>query len=167
MGDHTESIQVEFDPNRISYERLLEIFWEEHDAQRSSLKRQYRSVIFYHNEQQRQAAEKSKADYEAKIKGTVRTTIEPFKMFYCAENYHQKFYLQKYSKVIEALGLEETEDYIASTVAAKLNGYVNGRGNPEDFKKELPTFDLPIDVENKIRRVVERKNFSYDTCKVR
>jgi peptide-methionine (S)-S-oxide reductase len=60
MGDHTETVQVDFDPLRISYERMLEVFWESHDPAAGSWSRQYRNVIFFQNDRQREAAQRSR-----------------------------------------------------------------------------------------------------------
>lgn len=98
---HAEVVRIEFDPSIISYEELLEIFWKIHDP--TSLNRQgfdigeqYRSVIFYHSEEQKEKALKSKQEQEdsKKYKKPIVTKIEPIKEFYRAEEYHQK-YIQK------------------------------------------------------------------------
>lgn len=89
---HTETMQLEFDEKKASYEKLLETFWEIHDPTRIERERQYRSVIFYHSEKQKQAAEKSKKETEKRLGKKVMTAIEPAKEFWRAEDYHQKFY---------------------------------------------------------------------------
>lgn len=94
---HAEVIQIEFDPQKISYEKLLDVFWEEHDP--TTLNRQgndegtqYRSIILYHDEAQRKAAEKSKADAQKKFFRPIVTEIVPLKKFYPAEDYHRDYY---------------------------------------------------------------------------
>lgn len=87
-----ESVQIRFDPKVISYETLLDVFWHLHDPttvnqQGNDVGTQYRSAIFYHNEEQKRIAEESKK----KIVGAV-TEIVPFKKFYPAEDYHQDYY---------------------------------------------------------------------------
>src|SRR5205085_1105435 len=96
---HAEAIQLEFDPKEISFEHLLDIFWATHDPttlnrQGADVGTQYRSSIFYHNEQQRKIAEKSKAEAEKKglFKDNIVTKIEPLGKFYKAEEYHQNYY---------------------------------------------------------------------------
>jgi len=96
---HAECIQVEFDPSVISYDELLEVFWKVHDPttldqQGADIGPQYRSVIFYSNEEQKAKAEKYKAalDTSGAFDAAIVTAIEPFKNFYKAENYHQTFY---------------------------------------------------------------------------
>lgn len=94
---HAEVIQVEFEPQRISYEKLLEIFWEAHDPtslnrQGADMGTQYRSVVFYHNEAQKQAAEKSKDQAQWRFPRPIVTEIVPLTRFYKAEDYHQDYF---------------------------------------------------------------------------
>jgi peptide-methionine (S)-S-oxide reductase len=96
---HAEVLQVEFDPSEISVDELLEIFWQTHDPttlnrQGNDVGPQYRSVIFYHNDNQKARAEyfKQKLDESKAFPGPIVTAIEPFKNFYAAENYHQDYY---------------------------------------------------------------------------
>ncbi|MCF8309703.1 MAG: peptide-methionine (S)-S-oxide reductase MsrA [Bacteroidales bacterium] len=96
---HAEVVQLEFDPEVVSYEELLEIYWKTHDPtqlnrQGADVGPQYRSVIFYHNEKQKELAE----SYKEKLQEAgiwdkpIVTAIEPFKNFFEAENYHQDYY---------------------------------------------------------------------------
>ena len=89
--------QIEFDPQRISYSKLLEVFWQAHDP--TSLNRQgadegtqYRSAIFFHSEKQKLLAEKSKLAAQADFSRPIVTEIVPLKKFYKAEDYHQGYY---------------------------------------------------------------------------
>eukprot|EP00043_Microstomoeca_roanoka_P011624 m.109763 g.109763 ORF g.109763 m.109763 type:complete len:104 (-) comp15250_c0_seq1:943-1254(-) len=93
MGDHTESVQIEFDPQIISYEQLLSKFWIMHDAT-MKCGRQYRSAIWYQTEEQKQAIEKSKQEQMTMPRYAGRkivTHIAPLGDFYLAEDYHQKY----------------------------------------------------------------------------
>jgi peptide-methionine (S)-S-oxide reductase len=96
---HAESVQVVFDPKRISYERLLDIFWHNvdpttRDRQFCDVGSQYRSSIFYEDETQKRLAEASKKRIEAtkRFKDPIVTPIVPLDAFYPAEEYHQDFY---------------------------------------------------------------------------
>ena len=94
---HAEVIQVEFDPKVVSYEKILETFWEAHDPttlnrQGADSGTQYRSIILYNNEAQKVAAEKSKAEAQKHLKDPIVTEIAPLKKFYKAEGYHQDYY---------------------------------------------------------------------------
>jgi peptide-methionine (S)-S-oxide reductase len=96
---HAEVVQVEYDPEVISYEQLLHVFWSHHDPtqlnrQGPDVGTQYRSVIFYHNEAQRKAALKSYRELTAAraFPGPIVTQLLPMKAFYRAEEYHQNYY---------------------------------------------------------------------------
>lgn len=119
---HAEAVQVEFDPRRISYDRLLELFWKLHDPtqlnrQGADVGTQYRSAIFHHGEAQRKAAEVSRGaeDRSGRHKGPIVTEITPASEFYPAEDYHQEYYRNNkgnpYCRLVvapklERLGLE-------------------------------------------------------------
>lgn len=96
---HAEAIQIEFDPNTIPYERLLTIFFHLHDPttlnrQGNDTGTQYRSAIFYHNEEQKEKALKVRDEVadEGAWKDPILTEIIPFEAFYTAEEYHQNYY---------------------------------------------------------------------------
>ncbi len=96
---HAESVEVTFNPAKVSYERLLEAFWKMHDPtqvnrQGPDVGSQYRSAIFYHSPEQQAAAEASKAalNQDAKFKKPVATEIVPVAPFYRAEEYHQRYF---------------------------------------------------------------------------
>lgn len=95
---HAEVVQVEFDPAQVSYERLLEVFWDVHDPtqvnrQGPDVGTQYRTVIFYHSPEQEAEARASKAALEAsgRFRRPIATRIEPAPAFYPAEEYHQQY----------------------------------------------------------------------------
>ncbi len=96
---HAEVVQVTYDPERISYEQLLDVFWGKHDPtqlnrQGYDIGDQYRSVIFFHDEEQQEAAVRSKAEEQTRHTHPVVTQLEPAGAFYVAEDYHQQ-YLEK------------------------------------------------------------------------
>ena len=97
---HAESIRIEFNPKVITYERLLETFWQIHDPtsknrQGPDIGTQYRSSIFYHNENQRLSAELAKKDREIQLGKPIVTEILPATLFYKAEEYHQHYLKKK------------------------------------------------------------------------
>ena len=118
---HAEVVEVSYDPELISYEQLLDVFWGKHDP--TQLNRQgwdvgdqYRSVIFFHDEEQREAAEGSKAELEASgsYKRPVVTQVEPAQTFYRAEEYHQQ-YLEKQGRSSCTSRLQQTETSLAGS----------------------------------------------------
>jgi peptide-methionine (S)-S-oxide reductase len=102
---HAESIQIAYDPTKIAYDDLLEVFWKTHDPttrnrQGSDFGPQYRSVVFYHDAEQKKIAEayKSKLETEHIWPRPIVTEIIPFTKFWPAENYHQNYYNSNPSK---------------------------------------------------------------------
>lgn len=94
---HAEVLQIEFDPNIISFEEILEVFWYIHNPttlnrQGNDVGTQYRSAIFYHSETQKTIAEKSKAAAQADFADPIVTEITEFTNFYPAEDYHNNYY---------------------------------------------------------------------------
>jgi len=96
---HAEAVQITFDPGKVSYAELLEVFWKTHDPttmnrQGPDVGTQYRSVIFYKNDEQRKLAEtyKGELDQSKAFRAPIVTQIVPFQEFFPAENYHQDYY---------------------------------------------------------------------------
>src|SRR5476651_2036914 len=115
---HAEVTEIEFDPTKISYDKLLEVFWQAHDP--TTLNRQgadegtsYRSIILYRDEKQRLFAEKSKLAAQNDFKNPIVTEIVPLKKFYKAEDYHHQYYDNNssapYCQVVIAPKLEKLE----------------------------------------------------------
>jgi peptide-methionine (S)-S-oxide reductase len=115
---HAEVTQIQFDPAKISYAKLLEVFWQAHDpttlnSQGADEGTQYRSIILYHSERQKLVAEKSKLEAQTHFHSPIVTEIVPFKVFYPAEDYHQGYYDansdQPYCRMVIAPKLEKLE----------------------------------------------------------
>ncbi len=115
---HAEATQIEFDPTKISYAKLVEVFWQAHDPttlnrQGADAGTQYRSVIFFHNEKQKLIAEKSKLTAQADFHHPIVTEIVALKKFYRAEEHHQGYYDahtdEGYSRAVIAPKLEKLE----------------------------------------------------------
>jgi peptide methionine sulfoxide reductase msrA/msrB len=101
ITEHTEAVQLKFDPTVVSYEELLYLFWRMHDPttqnrQGPDVGTQYRSAIFYHSEEQRKAAERSKEDFDRSdiYINKATTQVVPASIFYAAEDYHQDYYIR-------------------------------------------------------------------------
>jgi len=115
---HAEVTEIEFDPAKISYDKLLEVFWQAHDP--TTLNRQgadegtsYRSIILYHDKKQQLLAEKSMLEAQKNFSNPIVTEIVPLKKFYKAEDYHQQYYDNNsnapYCQVVIAPKLEKLE----------------------------------------------------------
>jgi peptide-methionine (S)-S-oxide reductase len=94
---HAEVVQVTFDPERVSFDQLLEVFWAMHDPtqvnrQGPDVGDQYRSIVLAHSPEQQAAAETSRARVQERIGRRIATEIVPFEVFYPAEAYHQRYY---------------------------------------------------------------------------
>lgn len=126
---HAEVCQITYDPTKITYEELLEVFWKSHDPttlnrQGNDVGTQYRSVIFYHNEDQRQLAEKYKQELNLAhiYDNPIVTEVMPFTEFYPAENYHQNYYNQNMNKPYCSFVITPKLDKFRKVFSAKLNG---------------------------------------------
>lgn len=124
---HAEVLRIEYDPSVISYDELLEVFWATHDPttlnrQGNDVGPQYRSVIFYHNDEQKQKAEKYKADLEKSgvYDNPIITAIEPLKNYYPAENYHQNYYINHTSQPYCYFVIKPKVDKIKKVFADKM-----------------------------------------------
>ncbi len=94
LGDHTETVEITFDPKVISFEELLKHFWKEHHPTVKEVT-QYQSIIFYHNQGQKKAAEKSRKEMQKNLSREIVTEIRKAGTFYEAEEYHQKYLLKR------------------------------------------------------------------------
>ena len=128
--NHAEVVQVIYDPSKVSYDELLEVFWKTHDPttlnrQGNDVGTQYRSVIFYHNEEQKQKADhyKEELNKSGAWNKPVVTAIQPFSKFYAAENYHQNYYnnnpRQMYCQYVIRPKLEKFEKVFKEAMKAK------------------------------------------------
>jgi peptide-methionine (S)-S-oxide reductase len=113
---HAEVVQIEFDPGNVSYEQKIDLFWKAHDPttrnrQGADVGTQYRSIILYENEAQKEIAHRSKGTAQAHFKDPIVTEIVPLEVFYRAETYHQDFYDKNpnypYSQAVIAPKLEK------------------------------------------------------------
>ncbi len=124
---HAEVCQITFDPRRISYDELLEVFWKTHDPttpnrQGNDVGTQYRSVIFYHTEQQRERAEyyKRALSDSGIFPAPIVTEIVPFTAFYPAEDYHHRYFERNPEKAYCALVIRPKVEKFESIFRAKL-----------------------------------------------
>ena len=113
---HAEVTQVTFDPERVSFDQLLEVFWAMHDPtqvnrQGPDIGDQYRSAIFTHSPEQQAAAEASRERTQARFDAPIATEIKPLTVFYRAEDYHQAYYEKNghepYCHIVPTRTLEE------------------------------------------------------------
>lgn len=153
IGDHTESIQVDYNPEEITFEELAEIFWNNHDPESGSFKRQYDKILFYQNAEQKKEAESSKESISESLSGNIQTRIIELNNFYPAEDYHQKYRLKQNGKFIDELReiYPDPDELRDSTAAARLNGYLAGYGSPDSVEANLGELGLSEDTRAELK----------------
>lgn len=144
LGDHTETLRIEFDPRVIPYGDLLEIFWESHDPSARPYSRQYKAAVYYHGDAQKQAAETSRDRVATRLGAPVRTEILPAGPFTPAEDYHQKYYLRQAGDLMEEFKrlYPDPRAFARSTSAARVNGYLGRHADADTVRRVLPTLGL-------------------------
>lgn len=144
-------MQIDYDPTKISYNRLLDIFFTSHSCG-ASWSRQYRSAIFYADELQRRAAVDARGRYGNASKTPLSVDIEPLQHFHLAENYHQKYYLRQTDVVAEFERLYPDEaDFVNSTAVARANAWAGGAGNKATLDVDLPRLGVSAGAQDKLR----------------
>ena len=154
LGDHTEAIQIDFDPSKIRYEDLLAMFWKGHSCTSRSWSVQYKNAVFAASPAQKKAALASATALSQKLGKTVHTEILPLDRFYRAEDYHQKYYLRRSPEITEEL-LRQYPDQKAftdSTAATRANGFIGGYGNREQRARDIPRLGLSERSEKQLLR---------------
>jgi peptide-methionine (S)-S-oxide reductase len=161
IGDHTETVQVDYDPGRITYAQLLDIFWESHGSTERAWSRQYLNAVFYHNEQQRQMAMASKTAMKQKIGRTVKSEVVPLRSFTLAEDYHQKYILKRHDELKNEMSriYPRHQDFVNSTAAARLNGYAGGHGTKDRLSREIKSLGLSAEGRKVLTEVVRKRRF--------
>lgn len=158
IGDHTETIQIDYDPGVISYSELVNIFWNSHDASRPSWSRQYMSIIFVHDSEQEKIARKTQEQQSEETGRKIQTVIVPYREFYLAEAYHQKYCLKMEKDILEEYRkfYPDWKDMTDSTSAARVNGYLAGEGDPSIFAMEEQLLGLSERSLEKIRKTLSQ-----------
>jgi len=154
LGDHTEVVQIEYNPEKLSYDDLLDAFWSNHPWASASRKRQYRGVVLAHDDEQYEAARQRRDGLAERTGETIATDVESLEEFYLAEDYHQKYELRSTPVVGDELAELYGDAFVDSTVTARLNGFVAGHGVPERRDALLADLDLPPTVIDELRRRV-------------
>jgi methionine-S-sulfoxide reductase len=144
LGNHTETIQIDYDPQRIGYGQLLEVFWLSHDPTVQSPSTQYRSILFFHDDEQKRQAEESRRAWQESNGQTIVTDFREAGAFWRAEDYHQKYSLRRHGDLLRELTAvyPKADDLTDSTVAARLNGFMGGNGTAETLCEEIDDYGL-------------------------
>ncbi len=144
MGDHTETLQLDYDPQKLSYQDLLRRFWAFHDPSRRPFSRQYMAAVFTMNEEQERLANLSSEQLIHGKGWVVHTKITPITTFYPAEAYHQKFRLRQNEKLLDEYVMiyPAESDFINSTAVTRVNGYCGGYATVEQLAREMSGLGL-------------------------
>ncbi len=163
LGDHTETLQIDYDPARVTYAQLLDRFWNSHNPTRRSWSRQYKAAVFVHNGEQERLALETRDQLAGEKTGrffnrNIHTEILTAETFYLAEDYHHKYLLQHSPKLwSEILDIyRDPAGWINSTAAARLNGYVGGYGTMAQLDEEIDSLGLSAAGQEELRTIVRR-----------
>jgi methionine-S-sulfoxide reductase len=160
LGDHTETIQIDYDPAVLSYDDLLAIFWESHDAASAPWSRQYMSAVFHHSPEQRRLAKRSRDRERQKRGGDIHTVIQPLERFFPAEPYHQKHQLRRERDLLLEFEkmFPDSEGLMNSTAAARVNGYLAGHGSSAYIETHGHDLGLSPEGNRKLLEIFRWKN---------
>lgn len=156
IGNHIETIQIDYNPTLITFEELLTLFWKFHDPTRPSYKRQYTSALFTHDKKQAILIDYSLNQHVHDLNKSIYTEVIPFEKFHIAEDYHQKYRLRQIPELMQEFNAmyPSAINFMNSTAAARVNGYLSGYGSKENLKKEIELFGLSSEAKDLIRTIV-------------
>ena len=147
LGNHTEALEVDFDPTQISFKEIVDLFWESHNPVGSARSSQYKSAIWFADETQRAIIEASLPPLIGRYSKPLTTEILPLETFYNAEDYHQKYCLQRNGGLMKSFlaMYPNFQGFVDSTAAARLNGFAAGHGTRAMFDKEKESYGFSPD----------------------
>jgi peptide methionine sulfoxide reductase msrA/msrB len=166
---HYEAVQIYYDPNKLTFDELLDVYWKHIDptdpgGQFSDRGSQYRTAVFYRDEEQKETAEESRNELEesGKFEEPIVTEILPFEEFYLAERYHQDYYEKNPNKYSNYKKRSGREDFISTTWEEESEG---GEGRYSDFdkpsqeelKEQLTDLQYRVTQENGTERAFNNK----------
>jgi len=136
----------------------LDIFWQSHSPGKRPWSSQYKAAVFYHSEEQKRLALKSRDQVAATLKGKVYTEVIPFTAFFLAEDYHQKYRLQQQGDLLREFKTvyPNMDDLVNSTAAARVNGYLDGYGDLSAIEAQVGSLGLSPEGANKLVEMAKR-----------
>lgn len=153
FGDYAEAITIDYDPSVLTFDDLLDAFFRCHDPISAGRSRQYSSILFYHDEAQRAAAEAALS-----TRPHVSTTLEAAAPFWEAEPYHQKWLLQRKRPLMLALGLTSYDDLLGPA-ATVLNALAAGKLRYDTALERLEVLvaadELDVDAYDKVKSLIQ------------
>lgn len=158
MGDHSETLQVDYDPARISFRQIIAAFWDNHKPGNINgyKGRQYQSLLFYADEEQEEDIKLVLREMQESGRALPDTEIVPFTQFHLAEERHQKYYLKRYPHAIETLMplFASHEEFNDSTIAARLNGLAKGYTSMERIKGDIATWKMKPEERDRLIQLI-------------
>ncbi|MFE4573334.1 peptide-methionine (S)-S-oxide reductase MsrA [Paenibacillus chitinolyticus] len=160
MGDHSETVELDFDPEDITFEDILDVFWNNHNPVNINgyKGRQYLSLILYHNREQQEAVQAVISRRKKQGSTETETEVAPYSMFYPAEERHQKYYLKRFPDAIDKLGTlyPSHHELVNSTLAARLNGLAKGYTSLERVAGEIKQWPVEPEARQKVLDLIRR-----------
>ena len=141
LGDHTECLRVEYEPEIVTCEDILEEFWDRHDPTRQSPMTQYENLLLYDGDHQKKTIERSIHRSLSQDPGDLRTRIEPLNTFYAAEDYHQNYYLRS-NPTLKDIVENSQHDFLNSPLATKLNALAANELTARELFEQLRVYDI-------------------------
>jgi peptide-methionine (S)-S-oxide reductase len=163
IGDHSEAIEMDYDPTVVSFEQLLDIFWSCHDPTYPDYSQRVKPRIYYHDEEQKMVALESKRQLELKLGKKIFTEIVPATEFYLAELNYQKYMLQQVPELVTDLMpviLNSEGSMTNSTALARINGYIGGNGTMEKLAQQLNSLGLSEKGKKKLLEITTRRGMA-------
>jgi peptide-methionine (S)-S-oxide reductase len=160
LGDHTETVEIQYDPEIVPLESILTVFWSSHrPANINEYKgAQYKSLVLYRDESQHQVIQEMMKKLESSATGRPDTEVAPYTGFYPAEERHQKYYLKRYPHALEQLLTlyPQHDELVCSTLAARLNGIAKGFTNLSTVIEEIRTWDMASEEQMRLIHLIQR-----------
>ncbi|BBH22971.1 methionine-S-sulfoxide reductase [Paenibacillus baekrokdamisoli] len=160
MGDHTETVQIDFDPEIITFETILDMFWNNHNPMNINdyKGRQYRSLLLYCDGNQQEVIQQVLGKRKELGKGEPETEIAPYTGFYLAEDRHQKYYLKRYPHAMERFSTlyASQDERILATLAARLNGLAKGYTNLAHIINEIQQWPTSSSNRNRMIELIKQ-----------
>lgn len=157
IGDHSEALEIDFDPSVITYGDLVRVFFQSHNPTRHAWSVQYRSALFPRSPDQRGAAELASREVSSRLGAELTTAIEDFSGFTLAEDYHQKYRLRAAPKALAEFGtmFPTTDALVASPAATFANALAGGYGTTADLRDSLESLGLSPGAQDQLRRAAK------------
>jgi peptide-methionine (S)-S-oxide reductase len=152
LGDHSETTEIDYDPRVLAYEDLVAVFLASHSPTHPAYSTQYRSAVFYRTDEERAIAAGAIERAQASL-GRIFTDVEAFTAFWRAEDYHQKYRLRAHRDLMAEFRamFPADHDFVDSTAAARINGWLEGCGDRAQIERELPKSGLSQAAQDEVR----------------